>query len=87
MQTTFEVAKLFHFHTCETKINLFLRLSKNPNENFVSKLWCCRINVYIYFFSKCTIFQKEKIENISVNQLEILIELFQIYSKAGIIKD
>ena len=24
MQTIFEVAKLFHLHTCETKINLFL---------------------------------------------------------------
>ena len=35
MQTTFEVAKLFHFHTCETKINLLLRLKIQTKSWFV----------------------------------------------------
>ena len=30
MQTTFEVAKLFHFHTSEPKINLLLRIKMKP---------------------------------------------------------
>ena len=71
MQTTFELAKLFHFHTCETKINLSLRLKIQTN--FVCSFFLPNsvvvASMFIFIFSRNArgfFFQKKKIENISV---------------------
>ena len=72
MQTTFELAKLFYFHTCETKINLSLRLKIQTKILFVLFFFQTVVvaSMFIFIFSRNArvffFFQKKKIENISV---------------------